>query len=68
METSDFEMSNYNTNFNAATTGTIKFKAKFENVEAIVTVSLRVKDGAAKVLGFHVDPLTEIHKPKNIKI
>jgi hypothetical protein len=62
----DVEMGNYSTATGSGATGVIKFKAEFENVKALVTVTVREKDGEAKVHGFHIDPLSDISRPKKI--
>ncbi len=68
VEIEDIEISNYNTSTGAGTTGVFKFKAKFENLNALVTVTVREKDSVAKVHGFHIDPLSEVSPPKEFNI
>lgn len=62
----DVEMGNYNASAGVGVTGVLRFKAEFENVKALVTITLRETDGVVKVHGFHIDPLSDIKAPKNI--
>ena len=65
-EISDMELSNYNSNTSGLVTGIFKFKARFKNGSALVTVTLHEKDDAIRVHGFHIDPVGNLSNPKEI--
>lgn len=67
VEITDLELHNYNSHTSGITTGVFKFKAQFENGSTLVTVTLQEKDNAVRVHGFHIDPISNVTAPKEVK-
>ena len=57
----DFEMGNFRTSSGESQTGVLIFKAKFNNAETIVTITLNVLDGIKKVYGLNINTLEDIN-------
>lgn len=67
VEITDMEMDNFSTHSSGITSADFKFKAKFQNGNALVTVKVLEQDNAVRVNGFHIEPIGSVSAPKEIK-